>query len=170
MAHCMKLWYNSSEMCAMLRSIWARSYEEAKCSQIAYKVQKAERTWEILKDAVVRKHTDQTQCCKKCNLPCPNIASHNNGQVVWSCAEKKAWILVQQGVLQQRSSLYNDVKQFMPPPPKKKNCHSIGTSLIRLIWLFRQLKSTFKGWYFRTSTALKIVKSALHVIPKNMTY
>lgn len=44
MAYCMKLGYNSSEMCAMLRSIGTRSYEEAKCSQIIYKVQSAEGT------------------------------------------------------------------------------------------------------------------------------
>ena len=44
MAYCMKLGYNSSKMCAMLRSILTRGCEEAKCSQITYKFQRAERT------------------------------------------------------------------------------------------------------------------------------
>jgi len=43
MAYCMRVEYNSSEVCAMLRSIWTRSYEGAKCFQITNEVQSAER-------------------------------------------------------------------------------------------------------------------------------
>ena len=119
---------------------------------------RAERMWEIWKTRSSVNTQIRRKSCKEGNRPCPNKPSqHNTDQVAWGCAEKKSPELWSNNEFSNSPPTHTTLSSSLcfPLPSPQTNCQSIGTYLIHQIWLFPKLKSTFKGWYFRASKALK---------------